>query len=72
MTAAERRAWAGGVAGQLRRYDQRWDTIVVLAGRRYREHLVVHLEQLAEHIEVPLEGLGIGEQLRWLNQRIPR
>ena len=42
------------------------DRIVVLAGQRYREFLMGYLRKRAETLEVPMEGLGIGKQLRYL------
>ena len=65
-SADERRAWGRQVAGSiLRRYP---DTtrFVVLAGRHYRDHLVPILEAAGHVCEVPMLGLGIGQQLAWL------
>lgn len=44
--------------------------VQVLAGWRYREHLVPLLEQAGYAVEVPMAGLGIGQQLAWLNRKI--
>jgi hypothetical protein len=44
------------------------DRIVVLAGLRYREFLMDYLRQRASAVEVPMEGLSIGRQLRYLAQ----
>lgn len=38
------------------------DAIVLLAGRVYRDSLDLQLEEVFSRIDVPLEGLGIGEQ----------
>jgi hypothetical protein len=46
-------------------YDARY---LILAGKAYREHIVPFLKPDA--VEIPLEGLGIGEQLAWLNDRL--
>lgn len=63
MAADERRAWADRVLDQLReRADLKEDRFTVLAGKKYREHLVPPLER----VEVPLEGMRIGEQLQFL------
>lgn len=39
----------------------------ILAGEKYRRHLVSHLTR---H-NVPMSGLKIGQQLSWLKQRCP-
>jgi len=68
MAAAERRAWARRVTGDLRALERRWETIVLLAGKRYREYIIPGLQDLAVHVETPLARLGIGKQLRWLKE----
>lgn len=70
MPRADRQAWAQLVLDQMDQRDRMpagAGRCVILAGRRYREFLV---GKLAERyaIEVPMEGLGIGEQLRWLGK----
>ena len=66
MGVAARREWAAMVARQLCEEVRRADRIVVLAGARYREFLMPVLSRMADVVEVPMEGLRIGEQLRWL------
>jgi len=39
------------------------------AGERYREFLIPRLEDKRYHCEVPLKGLGIGEQKAWYKAR---
>jgi hypothetical protein len=68
MGVRERRAWAEQVNSRLRDIDLRPQRIVVLAGRRYREHLMPTLEALSAEVVVPMEGLGIGQQLAWLKE----
>ncbi len=69
MAKAARLAWADGVLAQLRAYaDLDKDRFVFLAGVRYRENLVPHVR----HASVPMEGLLLGEQLRWLKARSAR
>lgn len=69
MSASEVRAWAKAVLDQLDAVaDLHHDTFVLLAGEAYRRYLVSHLT----NAEVPLRGLGIGEQLRFLNQALER
>lgn len=68
MSAPERREWAARVLAQLMPLVSAGDRVVMLAGRLYREGLVGPLEAAGVTVEVPMEGLEIGEQLRWLNQ----
>lgn len=42
--------------------------VVLLAGRKYREHLETMLINSGCQIEVPMAGLGIGQQLSWLKK----
>ena len=44
------------------------DRIVFLAGKHYRHHLAERLLVLGYDVEVPMEGLGIGEQLAWMDR----
>lgn len=60
---AQRAAW--GLAYQLG--DVREDIeLLVLAGEQYR----VMLRYLPVATEVPLEGMGIGQQLGWLTEQL--
>jgi hypothetical protein len=72
MSAHERRAWADRVWAQLQPMLNPNSRIVFLAGRRYREFLVDRIEQRGVPVDVPLAGLGIGEQLHWFKKAIPR
>lgn len=69
MGVAERRVWAARVTEQLDEEGIRAGRIVVLAGQRYREFLLPTLHARAASVEVPMEGLRIGEQLAWLGGR---
>lgn len=66
MGISERRAWASKVKAQMETSLPAADRMVVLAGQRYREFLIDYLRQRAEFLEVPMEGLTIGKQLRYL------
>lgn len=67
MPLADVEAWADAVFEQLRhRTDVEDDHFVFLAGDRYRRYLVPRLRS----VEVPMEGLGIGEQLQFLKRRL--
>ena len=70
MPIAERREWAEDVSDELRLHMTDIDTIYVLADLRYREFLVPKLREYGDvNVVVPMEGLRIGEQLRWLDER---
>jgi hypothetical protein len=66
MPVNERRAWAATVLQQIRAALPDAKRIAFLAGRRYREFLIDELRSRHVEITVPMEGLRIGEQLRWL------
>lgn len=66
MPVRERRAWAERVIAQLQGELSGVDRIVILAGARYREFIMEGLSNMVSEVEVPLEGLRIGEQLSWL------
>jgi hypothetical protein len=67
MPANDVRRWASRVLDRLRSVaDLGTDQLVFLAGERYRRYLLPSIS----HYEVPLAGLGIGEQLRFLKESI--
>jgi len=68
LPKAERLAWAERTMAQFRRRYAPGRHVVLLAGERYREHLTPLLEQYGCSTEVPMRGLGIGEQLAWLKR----
>ena len=70
MPAASRRAWARGVVDQLRGVLEAGDEITILPGKSYRENLAGTIREMGCSVHVPMEGLRIGEQLRWLNQHL--
>lgn len=62
-SSAEIQSWAERVLVQLQaKADVRHDHFIILAGDKYRRHLVPHLASC----DVPLEGLPIGKQLQFL------
>ncbi|AXV74048.1 hypothetical protein CJO75_12650 [Ralstonia solanacearum] len=65
MAIAERRAWATQVQLQMERSFPAGCRCVVLAGHRYREVLMDFLVRRYT-TDVPMRGLAIGKQLRWL------
>jgi hypothetical protein len=70
MPKAEREQWARTVFGQITSVTEPSDTIIFLAGLRYREGLVPLLSDRGNPIEVPMLGLSIGRQLQWLTRRL--
>ena len=70
MPIAERRAWASRVIKQMKEKGIaiKQDKFTFLAGQKYREFLVSEMNK--NNIEVPLEGLKIGEQLQRLKKLI--
>ncbi len=66
----ERDDWAEGVWAVLRRRLRRDDYVTVLAGERYRESLVPLIQAYGCHVDIPMQGLGIGRQLQWLSRQL--
>ncbi|PEH40463.1 hypothetical protein CRM94_17265 [Burkholderia gladioli] len=69
MPIADRRAWAQHVRvqmeSQLQAEPRHSGRCIVLAGTRYREFLIDYLATRFA-IEIPMNGLAIGLQLKWL------
>ena len=72
MPVRERRAWAKRVLRDLAAILRPGDQVVILAGQRYRADLVNPIRQMGCRVQIPMEGLKIGEQLRWLKLRTGR
>ncbi len=66
MTTLENKKWAKVVEKQLRGEVNSSDKVIFLAGKKYRRHF----EKLFKKLEVPMEGLSIGKQLQYLNNKI--
>ena len=66
MSKPERLRWAACVLSQLLPITDASDSIIMLAGTRYREALEPALRARGCTVEVPMAGLGIGEQKAWL------
>ena len=69
LPVADRRLWAARVLEQLTKAVPDLDQVVFLAGRPYREFLTDLLEERGIQVEVPMQGLGIGQQLKWLDDK---
>ena len=69
FSAQERREWSSRVLQELSEVLSPEDEVVILAGRKYREYLTGPLKEEVANVSVPMEGLGIGEQLQFLKER---
>lgn len=70
MPISERRQWAERVSQKLAALIAPESQIVILAGKPYREFLIPYLRRMARRVEVPMEGLRIGEQVSWLGKQL--
>ena len=68
MPADEREKWSNIVKKQLedKGYNLQKDKFVFLAGNAYRQYLEPHMK----NVEVPFEGLRIGQQKKALLQKL--
>jgi hypothetical protein len=68
MPSDARKEWSEVVLKQLKEkgYDLDKDKFVFLAGNAYRQYLTPHMK----NVEVPLEGLRIGQQKKALLQKL--
>lgn len=65
MKNDEIKAWAEKVLQKLNNVaDLKKDEFIFLAGERYRKFLVPHIV----NYKIPLKGLGIGKQLKFLKE----
>lgn len=72
LTRPEQDAWARRVYWDLAILHGLAGTrIDVFAGEIYRRQLVPLLEAEGATVQVPMRGLGIGEQKKWLRDRTP-
>jgi hypothetical protein len=72
MPTDKRRQWAEQVLVELGQILGQRDTVILLAGQRYREFLENPLRAEGRKLCVPMRNLGIGEQLRWLKTAISK
>jgi len=66
MGIADRRTWAAMVRKQMDEILPDAGEVVILAGVKYRENLMTHLQARFPKVSVPMEGLQIGRQLSWM------
>jgi len=66
MKSDEIKIWANGVLINLKKVsDLENDEFIFLAGNNYRKFLIPHIK----NYKIPLMGLGIGRQLKWLSEK---
>ncbi|TLS39050.1 DUF6884 domain-containing protein [Pseudalkalibacillus caeni] len=71
FTHQEREEWAEKVVENFSKVENPSKVIVYLhGGAVYRKHLEPKLEKHNFEYEVPLKGLGIGEQLNWYQKKL--
>jgi hypothetical protein len=70
MPVKERKEWAQRVLRQIVQVAGSRDQLTVLAGTRYREHLVPLLRAHGLTVRVPMKGKAIGSQLQWLARKL--
>jgi cytoplasmic iron level regulating protein YaaA (DUF328/UPF0246 family) len=70
MPKVERLEWAEKAQRRISELIPSDASIVILAGERYREHIVTFLRERGNLVEIPMAGLKFGFQLRWLKARI--
>ena len=67
MTSNEIKEWANSVLKQLQKVsDLDNEEFIFLAGNNYRKFLLPRIK----NYKIPMLGLGIGKQLKWLTERI--
>ena len=65
MSSEEVKEWADSVINELKKEaDIKNDEIIFLAGEKYRKYLVPHIT----NYKIPLKGLSIGKQLKYLKE----
>ena len=69
MPKSERRVWSDRVFHDIEDVVGPSDCVVFLAGVKYREFLFDMVRALCAEVQVPMEGLSNGKQLRWLKER---
>lgn len=70
MGVADQRDWAERCLGALEPLLADVQSVVFLAGARYRKFLAPALRDRGVAVHVPMAGLRSGEQLAWLNRAI--
>lgn len=66
LSIADRNIWGNKVVEKLYILEKEQEPLQILAGKIYRKYLCRNLHNYT----VPMRGLGIGQQLKWLNEKI--
>jgi hypothetical protein len=66
MSQAERQAWGDRVRNQLQTIVRAGTRVMILAGEQYRKPIESFLSQRGHSLLVPMRGLDLFQQLRWL------
>lgn len=69
MTNEERKTWTEEVFSQIVQVIPVCSDIYIHAGENYTSYLVPMLEAYGYKVNLPMKGLGIGQQLQWYNVR---
>lgn len=72
MRVAEKRKWAERVAEELDEEALLSDdvTLVFHAGKDYYEELLPYIDSIGASVEIPTNGLSIGEKQAWYKERL--
>jgi hypothetical protein len=70
MSKAEREKWSSKTLAAILKISTPDDSITILAGSAYKEFLQPQLQSMGYSVSVPMQGLSIGNQLKWLNSRL--
>ena len=67
MNSNEVKEWANSVLNELSKVcDIKKDEFIFFAGDKYRKYLISHIN----NYKIPLKGLGIGKQLKYLKENL--
>lgn len=69
MGVHDRRLWANAVLKELSLQCPMLESVIFLAGVKYREYLIPILSKRGINTEIPMFGLRSGKQLQWLKER---
>ena len=69
MGVYDRRLWGIEVLQNLALECPKLESVIFLAGMKYREYLMPSLSARGINIEIPMLGLRSGMQLKWLTER---
>jgi hypothetical protein len=70
MNVTIKKKWAFLMAIEILLKIKKETPIYMYAGENYRKYLVPNLIEFGYTIYIPMKNLGIGQQLKWLKERI--